>query len=125
MPGVSLGSWAAKVFNDQGRDLVLALDTRTYLTLLFPLGPAAQFRSDFANALANALEDAGVPPAIKRMECVAIEFEPLACLRNPELTGTLNDVPHPNRDPCVPIEAIKHLFLRAAPGRACRTSCLN
>jgi hypothetical protein len=149
MPGVSLGSWAAKVFNDQGRNLVLALDTRTYLTLLFPLGPAAQFRSDFANALANALEDAGVPPAIKRMECVAIEFEPLACLRNPELTGTLNDVqffceiefayhddlrvvqrnlndiPHPNRDPCVPIEAIKHLFLRAAPGRACRTSCLN
>jgi hypothetical protein len=143
IPGVSLGSWAAKVFNERGRDLVLAVDTRTCLTLLFPLGPAAQFLADFAHALANALEDAGVPPAIKRTECAAVEFEPLVCLRNRELTSTLNDVeffcgiefayhddlrtvqrnlnhiPHPNRDPCVPMEAIKDLFHRAAPGRPC------
>ena len=66
MPGVSLGSWAAKIFTDQGRDLVIALDTRTHLTLLFAFAPAPQFHSNFASALANALHDMRVPPAIVR-----------------------------------------------------------
>jgi hypothetical protein len=144
MPGVFLGSWAAKLFTDAGRDLVLALDTRTCLTLLFPFAPEAQFRSNFASALTNALHDARIAPAIVRTESIAVEFAPLVPLRNRGLTDSLNhvlsfcdiefcyhqdlrtiqrnlnDLPHPNRDPCVPIEAIRRLFRES---RA--TSCLN
>ena len=144
MPGVSLGSWAAKIFTDQGRDLVVALDTRTYLTLLFAFAPAPQFHSNFASALANALHDMRVPPAIVRTESTAVEFAPLVPLRNRQLTDSLNhvwsfcdiefcyhndlrtiqrhlnDLPHPNRDPCVPIEAVRHLFRESTA-----TSCLN
>jgi len=144
MAGVSLGSWAAKVFVEQGRDLVLALDTRTGLTLLFPFAPEAEFRSNFASALTNALHDARIAPAVARNEVTAVEFAPLALLRNRELADSLNhvlafcdiefcyhrdlrtiqrnlnDLPHPNRDPCVPIEAIR-LLLRESTA----TSCLN
>src|SRR5919201_3950322 len=125
MPGVSLGSWAAKVFRDQGRDLVIARDTRAYFTLLFPFAPPPQFHSNFATALVHILEDAGVPPALRRIETAAVEFAPVVPLRNRELTDSLNhvhffceielcyhedlrtiqrnlnDLPHPNRDPCV------------------------
>jgi hypothetical protein len=69
-----------------------------------------------------------------RSESAAIEFEPLARLTNRSMTGTLNDlefhcgielsyhddlrkvqlnlneIPHVNRDPCVPIDAIARLF---------------
>ncbi len=144
MPGVSLGSWAAKIFSDAGRTLVLALDARTYLTLLFPFAPDPQFRSNFATALENALRDAGVPPAIARVESAAVEFAPFMPLRNRELTNSLNDVeffcgiefayhddlrtiqrnlndiPHPSRDPCVPVEAVKRLFRESRAA-----SCLN
>jgi hypothetical protein len=146
MPGVSLGPWAAKVFTDNGRELVLALDTRTYLTLLFPFAPVPQFQSNFAEALVNALRCAGVPPAITRVECAAVEFEPLVPLRSYQFTSTLNDVeifcgiefayhddlrtvqrnlndiPYPHLDPCEPIAVVKRLFQSPAP---VRTRCLN
>jgi hypothetical protein len=136
--GASLGSWAAKVFRRDRRDLVIALNERTYLTLLFPLAPRQQFRSHFANALANVLEDLGVSEAIVRSESAAVDFEPLARLTNRSMTGTLNDlefhcgieleyhdglrtvqrnlneIPHVNRDPCVPIDAVRRLFEAAA-----------
>ena len=144
MLGISLGSWAAKSFTDQGRDLVVALDTRTYLTLLFPFAPTRQFHANLASALVNALHDVGVPPAIVRIESLAVEFAPLVPLRNRQLTDSLNhvwsfcdiefcyhndlrtiqrnlnDLPHPNRDPCVPIEAVRRLFRESTA-----TSCLN
>src|SRR5437868_2969469 len=144
MPGVSLGPWAAKLFNNQGRDLVLALDTRTCLTLLLPFAPEAGLRCSFASALTDALHDAGVPPATVRMESAAAEFAPFVFLRNPALTDSLNRVlyfceleffyhddlrviqrnlnalPHPNRDPCQPIAAVKRLFHQSSA-----TSCLN
>src|SRR2546421_12442929 len=90
--GCFLGSWAARSFAGQGRDLVVALDTRTYLTLLFAFAPAPQFRSNFASALANALHDMRVPPAIVRTESMAVEFAPLVPLRNRQLTDSLNHV---------------------------------
>lgn len=144
VPGVALGSWAAKMFTDQGRELVLALETRTCLTLLFPLAPDAQFRSNFASALTDALHDAGVAPAVVRMESAALEFAPLVFLRNSALTESLNHVlyfceleffyhedlriiqrnlnrlPRPNLDPCEPISAVKALFRESSA-----TSCLN
>jgi hypothetical protein len=136
--GVSLGSWAAKVFRRNRRDLVIALNERTYLTLLFPLAPRLQFRSHFASALADVLEDLGVSGASVRSESAAVEFEPLARLTNRSMTGTLNDlefhcgieleyhddlrtvqrnlneIPHVNRDPCIPIDAVRRLFEAAA-----------
>ena len=136
--GVSLGSWAAKVFRHCRRDLVIALNERTYLTVLFPLAPRVQFRSNFAIALANVLEDLDVPEAAVRAENAAVEFEPLARLTNRSMAGTLNDlefhcgiefeyhddlrvvqrnlneIPHANRDPCVPADAVSRLF-EAAP----------
>lgn len=142
IPGISLGPWAAKVFKDSGRDFVLVLEERTCLTLLFPLLPVAQFRPHLSGALASALVDLGVPPAIARTECAAIEFEPLARLEDSFLRErlddveytcgiefsyhtdlrivqrNLNDIPHPDRDPCTPVEAIRLLFERAPMNRA-------
>ena len=136
--GASLGSWAAKVFRYDRRDLVIALNERTYLTVVFPLAPRLQFRLHLASALANVLEDVGVSGAIARAESAAVEFEPLARLTNRSMTGTLNDlefhcgieleyhddlrtvqrnlneIPHVNRDPCIPIDAVNRLF-EAAP----------
>jgi hypothetical protein len=132
--GVSLGSWAAKVFRFEHRDLVIALNERTYLTVVFPLAPRREFRSNFANAVANVLEDLQLPQDIVRLESAAVEFEPLARLSNRSMTGTLNDlefhcgielryhdalrkvqlnlneIPHSNRDPCIPIDAVGRLF---------------
>ena len=138
--GVSLGSWAAKVFRYYRRDLVIALNERTYLTVLFPLAPRARFRSNFAVALADVLEDLGVSALIVRTESAAVEFEPLARLTNRSMTGTLNDlkfhcsleleyhddlrtvqrnlndIPHVNRNPCVPVDAVGQLLGAAKTG---------
>jgi len=138
--GVSLGSWAAKVFRYYRRDLVIALNERTYLTVVFPLAPRVRFRSNFAAALADVLEDLGVSALIVRTESAAVEFEPLARLTNRSMTGTLNDlefhcgleleyhddlrtvqrnlndIPHANRNPCVPVDAVGQLFEAAQIG---------
>lgn len=131
---VALGSWAAKVFRIDHRDLVIALNEGTYLTIVFPLAPRGEFRANFASAVANALEDLRLPEDIVRSESAAVEFEPLARLTNRSMTGTLNDleffcgielsyhddlrkvqlnlneIPHANRDPCIPREAVYRLF---------------
>ena len=146
MAGVLLGPWAAKVFTDSGRDLVLAIDTRTYLTLLLPFERLPDFNRGFADALAAALGDAGVSRAIVRTECAAVEFEPLTPLRNRQLTCALNDIefscgiefayhddlrtvqrnlnliPYPHLDPCEPVAVIRRLFQSAATARM---PCLN
>lgn len=143
--GVALGSWAAKVFRIEGRDLVMALDERTYLTLVFPLAPSAQFRTNFANALSMALTDLGVPESDVHTEVAALAFEPLARLTDKRMTATLrdlefycglellyhddlrtvqrnlNDVPHGHRDPCVPLEAVARVFTRPRPEPAPQT----
>lgn len=139
----SLGSWAAKVFRHYRKDLVIGLNERTYLTVVFPLAPRAQFRSNFATAVANALEDLGLPMAIVRAESAAVEFEPLTRLTSRSMSGTLNDLefhcgieleyhddlrkvqrnlndmPHVNRDPCIPVDAVIRLF----DGGSIRGSC--
>lgn len=138
--GASLGPWAAKVFRYNRRDLVIALDERTYLTVVFPLAPRTQFRSSFANAVANALADLGVAKSIARSEIAAIEFEPLTRLTNRSMAGSLNDlefhcgieleyhddlrrvqrnlndIPHVNREPCVPVDAVSQLFEHTVEG---------
>jgi len=140
MSGVSLGPWAAKVFKETGRELVLALEQRTYLTLLFPFTESSQFRLDFASALTSGLLDLGIPGTIARTEAAAIEFEPLCRLTDADfrerlddveffcgiefpyhddlrvIQRNLNDIPHPNRDPCTPVDGVRRLFIDAPIG---------
>jgi hypothetical protein len=138
--GAALGSWAAKLFHYDRRALVLALNERTYLTLVFPLSPRAKFRTHFATALEWALADLGVAPSSIEQETAVIDFLPLARLTHRSMTGSLNDleflgrceldytddlrrvqlnlneVPHVNREPCIPIEAVAQVFSGVAVG---------
>jgi hypothetical protein len=139
IPGVALGGWAAKVFRSEGRDLVVALEQRTYLTLAFPLAPRTSFRANFATALGAILSDLGVPDELVQAESAAVDFMPLTRLTDRILTGSLNDIefhcgiellyhddlrrvqrnlndiPHVNREPCVPVDAVAQLFSTARP----------
>jgi Domain of unknown function (DUF6933) len=141
--GVQLGGWAATYHRFDRRDLVITLDQRTYLTLVFPLAPRSGFRARFAGALADALEDFGVPEDVVCAERSAIDFEPLTPLADRTLVRSLDDVeymcgiellyhddlrlvqrnlnefPHPGRDPCVPLEAVVQMIAapRPAPSR--------
>ena len=137
--GLRLGNWAATRHRFVGRDLVIALEQRTCLTLVFPLWPRAGFRARFADALAAALADLGVPEDLATPERGSIEAAPLALLADRTLVGSLDDVeficgielmyhddlrrvqrnlndfPHPRRDPCVPADAVARLFSAAGP----------
>jgi len=133
-PDSLLGTWALKLIHYNRKGLVLALNERTYLTLVFPAAPRAGFRERFAAALTAALVDLGVAPGIAEQEAMVLDFLPLARLTNRSLTGSLNDleflsfceldylsdlrkvqlnlneVPHVKRDPSCPIDAVRQLF---------------
>jgi hypothetical protein len=133
-PGALLGSWGAKVFRDRERFLVIAVNDRTYLTAVFPFVSRERFLGDLRDAVATALGDLGIAQGIVRAEMAALEFMPITRLGAEELADrlddveffceielcyhsdlrvvqrNLNDVPHPNRDPCVPLEAVRELF---------------
>ena len=137
--GVRLGSWAATTCRFDRRDLVITLEQRTYLTLVFPLAPRTGFRAHFADALAALLTDLGAPDDVVHTECSAIDFEPLTRLTDRKLIGALdtvefmcgielsyhddlrrvqrnlNEFPHPDRDPCVPLEAVAQMFAAPRP----------
>ena len=136
-PGVLLGSWGAKLFRERERYLVIAVNDRTYLTAVFPFAGRHRFTADLCTAVATALRDLGIPEPVVRAEIAALEFMPVARLGAEELADmlddvqffceielsyhtdlrivqrNLNDVPHPNRDPCVPVEAVRELFANA------------
>jgi hypothetical protein len=132
--GVLLGSWGAKVFRDRERYLIVAVNDRTYLTAVFPFAGRERFCGDLCAAVGMALRDLGIAESIVRAEIAALEFMPIARLGAESLADVLddvqffceielayhtdlrvvqrnlNDVPHPNRDPCVPLEAVRELF---------------
>jgi hypothetical protein len=139
--GTLLGDWAATVARFNRRDLVLAVNAQTYLTLVFPLTPRPRFRGNFANALGQALEDhRTITKDVAVRECAEIEVARFEHLSDRELRSTLdtvefmcgiemeyheelrrvqwnlNQFPHANRDPCVPSEAVLALFATAANG---------
>ena len=140
--GATLGSWALKLFHHNRKGLVLALNDRTYLTLVFAAAPRDGFRSRFVGALRNALEDLRVPRATVDQEATALDVLPLARLTNRSMTGSLNDleflcrceldyitdlrrvqwnlneVPHVRREPSVPIAAVKQFFSAVPRQRA-------
>ena len=88
--GVALGSWVAKVFRYERRELVIAIDERTFAIVLFPLTPRYHFRSHFSAALAGLLEDLDVPASAVALECAAVQFAPITRLESePPLLETL------------------------------------
>ncbi len=134
-----LGDWAATIARLKHHDLVLALDARTWLTLVFPLSPRLHFRANFVAALEQALEDHRVisrDAAVR--ECAEIEMARIEHLSNAELRSALeaveficgvemdyhqdlrsvqwnlNQFPHRKEEPCVPSEAL--LALLGPPG---------
>ena len=138
--GAQLGNWALKLFHRDSRQLILALNEPTYLTLVFSGAPRESFRTFFRDALHDALLDLGVDPLRALTEADAIETLPLVRLANRTLTGSLthlevvcqceldyltdlrvvqrnlNEFPHTQRpEPCVPALAVP-LFL-AESGR--------
>lgn len=132
--GTTLGSWAARVSRFDRRDLVIGLNERTYLTVVFPLTPRREFHLRFAGAVADVLRALRLPQEFIRSESAAVEFGSLARLTNRSMTGTLNDleyfcgielcyhddlrrvqlnlneIPHAKRDPCVPADAVRRLL---------------
>lgn len=133
-PGVMLGSWAAKTFSYESRELVIAVNERTYLTVVFALVPRERFPAELAAAVGMALRDLRIPEPLARAESAAVEFMPVAAFGSSEFAAVLdrvqyfcelelcyhtdlrvvqanlNRLPHPNRDPCVPLEAVRQLF---------------
>ena len=142
MAGVLLGSWGAKLFRDRERSLVIAVNDRTCLTAVFPFAGRQRFSADLCAAVAAALRDLAIAEPILRAEWAALEFMPVARLGAEELADilddvqymceielcyqtdlrivqrNLNDFPHPNRDPCVPLEAVHELFHNAGENAA-------
>ena len=132
--GVQFGPWAATMARFDGHDLVIAIDAATYLTLVFRFQAATRFRSNFAAALRDALEDFSAPGRTADLESVVIEAAPLAPLTDRTLLSALNemkrfcdaeldhrldlrrvqrvlnDLPRLHRDPCVPAEAVAMRF---------------
>jgi hypothetical protein len=80
--GVALGSWVAKLFRYDRRELVIALDERSYAVLVFSWKPA-RFRATFAAALGDLLEDLRVPTSVIAQECAALQFAPMRPVKRP------------------------------------------
>jgi hypothetical protein len=90
LAGVRLGSWGATTFvDDDGADLVLAVDQRTQLAVVFHLEPIDEFRLRFAAALRTILEELGVPLTAVHAETAAIFALPLARLGDAALRESL------------------------------------
>ena len=81
-----LGSWAASLADESN---VVAINERTYLTLVVCLHPVESFRERFVDSLRAALLDLGVPGDAVEAECVALRQAPFVRLRNPELAESL------------------------------------
>jgi hypothetical protein len=136
LPQVRLGSWGATTFaDDDGRDVVLGVEQRTQLAVVFPLEPIADFRHEFAAALRRMLEELDVPSTAVQAETKAIFSLPLARLGDAAMReslrtlrfmcelefayhddlatvqSNLNDFPHPP-PPYVSKVAIAQLFAR-------------
>jgi len=87
-----LGSWAATRFQEEGVDLVIAISKSTYLTVVFPFREPPGFCVLFREALADALEDLGVPAARVKVELAALEALDFEWLRDSTLRSVLRDL---------------------------------
>jgi hypothetical protein len=60
-PGQALGTWVATALARDGRDLLLALETETCLTIVCELASETTFAAQWKQALAAAFADLAVP----------------------------------------------------------------
>lgn len=135
--GARLGNWAATLIHNDGRPLVLAVESTTNLTLVCPVAPEPACRAHLATALQSALEDLGIPGPLAGSDIAAIEVLPFVHLTDRAVTAALrdlefhvqvefdysddlrhvqrnlNDLPRPNRQPYVPAEGVALLFASA------------
>jgi hypothetical protein len=83
---IRLGDWAATL---AGQMLVVAIEERTCLTLVFRLSPIAEIRNRFTEALRLALRSCGVPPGAIERECTELHAASFTRRRHPALVGAL------------------------------------
>jgi hypothetical protein len=131
-----LGSWAAALFRVEDKSLVVALNERTYLTLVFPFTSEAGFMASFSVALGEVLTDMSISAGRTQAERAAIQTASVAHLVDSDMRAALadlefflgiellyhdnlrrvqlnlNELPHANRVPHVPREAVEQLFGR-------------
>jgi hypothetical protein len=122
------------VCREEDPPLVLAVDSGTLLTAVFPLGDSAEFSMAFADAVAAALTDLGVAAEHVDVERTAAMACPLVRLVDKApgdvldavefICGTetpyhsdvrvvqrnLNDFPHPHPPDYTPEAAVRRLF---------------
>jgi hypothetical protein len=84
-----LGPWAATTFAVDGRELVLAVEASTHLTIAFALAPSWAFHEGFARSVEFILQDIDVPPARIALEIARVRSARLTRLHNPELGKAL------------------------------------
>jgi hypothetical protein len=123
-------AWAATLTKFDGRSLVVGVELSTYLSVVFALHSASDFRHDFGTALGWALNDLGASPPTIAVETILIETAPIVRLADKNLSEelrytaaiceielsyssdlrrvqrNLNDLPHGGRDIPVPAEAV-------------------
>ena len=85
-PPVRFGDWAAILVD---KTLVVAIEERTCLTLVFRLRPIVGFRDRFAAALRRGLQDRRVAPESTELECRAVHEAVLVRRRHPALAEAL------------------------------------
>ena len=66
-----LSDWAATAFTEDGDDLVIAMEVRTYLTVVFRYAGKDTFQDGFRRALTDVLEDLVVGPELRESELAA------------------------------------------------------
>jgi hypothetical protein len=132
--GASLGSWGAALFRLEGNEFVIALNERTYLTLVFVVTSAGSFLGSFAGALTDALADMSISAGTAESEVAAIGTASLVRLTDLRMRDALadlefylgiellyhdnlrrvqlnlNELPHANLDPHVPHHAVRRLL---------------
>ena len=83
---VRLGDWAAILVD---KTVVVAIEERTCLTLVFQIRPLVGFRDRFAAALRRGLQDRRVAPEAIELECRAVHEAVLVRRRHPALVEAL------------------------------------
>ncbi len=83
---VRLGDWAAILVD---KTVVVAIEERTCLTLVFQIRPLVGFRDRFAAALRRGLQDRRVAPEAIELECRAVHEAVLVRRRHPALVDAL------------------------------------
>ena len=91
--GTRLGDWSAKAVDEPDGSYCLAVNEKTYLTIVFPLVGLPRFHEAFASAVGLELAHLGIPPSTIALETKALLGQSVFGKNtNRSLLGSLNDV---------------------------------